>query len=178
MILKEPIRQIGYYVENVREAATRHHELFGSGPYFIAENARMQVEYRGKNIEQVNTAAFGQWGAVQLEIIQGLPDGPDRDVFRELYPKGSGRYGVHHVTIIVDDFDASLAVMEAAGFEVALRLHIEKMDAPSVMLDALDTYGHFIELYPGVQPMVDFYDMVADAAKNFDGKQLFHDVQI
>lgn len=177
MLLNQPVRQLAYYVDDVRAAATRHHEMFGSGPFFIAENLRQPIHYRGRDTELCTSTAFGQWGSMQIELMQASPDGP-ADILHELYPKGSGRYGLHHVAIIVDDFDAGMAEMKAAGFEEALRSYIPAMDMPAALVDAVATYGHFVELYPAVSKLVGFFDMVADAAKSFNGKQLFHEVKI
>lgn len=177
MFKNQTVRQMGYCVEDVRTAVQRHHDLFGSGPFFIAENVVQNVTFRGEEVEFHSTTAFGQWGDLQIEIMQSLPSGPP-NILDELYPRGSGRFGLHHITFIVDDFDASVADMEKAGFEVALSSYIDSMDAPAVMIDAVERYGHYIELYPGVRPMVEFYDMVEDAAKDFDGKDLFHEIKI
>lgn len=41
-----------------------------------------------------------------------------------------------------------------------------------VFVDAIDTYGHFIELYEWVPRLRNMHDLVEEAAKNFDGNGL------
>lgn len=177
MLPNETIRQMAYCVPDVREFAAQHRALFGSGPFFLAENSRQTVTFLGEETLFCTTAAFGQWGDVQIEIMQSLPDGPP-NILDELYPRGSGRFGLHHVAFIVDDFGSSVATLENAGFDVALRAHIEAVDAPSVMVDAVERLGHYIEIYPGVPGMIEFYDMVEEAARNYKGGDLFTKIEL
>jgi hypothetical protein len=43
------------------------------------------------------------------------------------------------------------------------------LDIPCFFADGLDTYGHFVEYYPRVPLLVHVHEMVANAAKGFDG---------
>lgn len=176
MLLGQPIRQIAYYVEDIRAAAERHHRMFGSGPYYLLENTSMTVDYRGQDTEFSTSQALGQWGALQIEFLQSNNDGPS--VLHDLYPAGSGKYGLHHVSMIVDDLDAAVRDGDAEGYPVAMWLYYDKMDMKIAFLDAVDTYGHFIELYQEAPGIVGFYDMVEKGAQDFDGTDLFREVSL
>jgi len=77
-----PIRQIAYVVPDLRAAARRHAGLFGSGPYFIAEGyTDIPHIYRGEERLMSIDSALGQWGEVQIELIQPTDDRPS--VWRE-----------------------------------------------------------------------------------------------
>ena len=55
-----PIRQIAYFVPDVRVAAARHAALFGSGPYFVAEHIPLRKAlYRGREgrLDQIGRAS-------------------------------------------------------------------------------------------------------------------------
>ena len=176
MLFGQPIRQIAYYVKDIRQAVERHHKLFGSGPFFLLEDLRLTVNYRGRDLEIGHSAAFGQWGDVQVELMQWFTGPPS--VIHDLYPQGSGRYGLHHVAVIADDLDAAIADMASAGLHEAMRSSLPAWDMTVVMIDAIDTYGHFIEIYQSVPSLVEFYDMVERAAEDFQGDHLLREMTL
>jgi len=169
---RHPIRQIAYFVPNIRAAAERHSALFGSGPYFVAEHIPLRrALHRGKEAALDHSSAYGQWGELMIEFVQQNNPGPS--VFYDLYPDGGE--GLHHVALIVDDLAKTRAQFEAEGMETAL--HAEMMDGfPFLMMDAVRETGHFIELYEGVPALVDFYAMVRDASAGFDGREVIREI--
>ena len=52
-----------------------------------------------------HSSAYGQWGAIMVELVEDHGDGPSpvRDMFP---PDGSG---LHHLAFFVDDLDAAVA---------------------------------------------------------------------
>src|SRR5262249_54570204 len=107
-LLRLPIRQIAYFVPDVRTAATKHHALHGSGPYFIADHIPLRrALHRGTERPLDHTSAYGQWGDVMIEFVQQNNAGPS--AFHDVYPEGSGRQGIHHVAVFVDSVSESVA---------------------------------------------------------------------
>jgi catechol 2,3-dioxygenase-like lactoylglutathione lyase family enzyme len=168
MLLGQPIRQIAYLVDDVREAARNHSSLFGSGPFFVREHMVLEVTHRGRRGIFDHTAAFGQWGDVQVELLQ--PHTPGPSILTDLYPEGSGRTGIHHVALIVNDLKAALVEMAAKGYELALHARSASTGLEGVMVDAVKDFGHFIELYEPTPRLAGFYRAVAEAAVGFDGR--------
>jgi catechol 2,3-dioxygenase-like lactoylglutathione lyase family enzyme len=162
-----PIRQVAYFVPDSRAAALRHHKLYGSGPYFVAEHIPVRVSlHRGVQRPLDHTSAYGQWGQVMVEFVQQNNPGPS--CFHDMYPEGSGRGGMHHVALFIDDIQAEIARLNAAGFPTAL--YAEMNDGfPFAMIDMVAELGHMIELYQPLERLAGFYTFVADAAKGFDG---------
>jgi len=160
------VRQIAYFVPDVRAAARRHSALFGSGPYFVADHIPLaRVLHRGRDATLDHSSAYGQWGALMIEFVQQNDPGPS--VFRDMFPEGGE--GLHHVALIVDDLAVARAHFEGQGLAVAL--HAEMLDGFTfLMIDAVARYGHMIELYEGVPTLTGFYGMVRDAAVGFDGR--------
>jgi catechol 2,3-dioxygenase-like lactoylglutathione lyase family enzyme len=159
------IRQIAYFVPDVRAAARRHHEAFGSGPYFVADNiALSRALYRGTPSTLDHSSAYGQWGEVMIEFCQQNNPGPS--AFHDLYPEGSGRTGLHHVALFVDDLDAEVARQRELGRELALDAAM--LDGfRYVFVDAVKEYGHMLELYEPSDALTGFYAMVRRSAGNF-----------
>lgn len=171
-----PIRQVAFFVEDVRAAARAHHEAFGSGPYFVADNIPLaRAVHRGVERELDHTSAYGQWGEVMIEFVAQNNPGPSP--FRDLYPEGSGRWGMHHVAVFVDDVDAELTKFATRGAECALRA--EMTDGfVFAFADTTATLGLFTELYAPTKTLVDFYAMVAQAAKDYRGTDPLHTIRM
>ena len=169
MFSGQPVRQIAYFVPDVREAARRHSAQFGSGPYFVNDSMVLgDPVYRGTPLDLDHSAALGQWGDVMIEFSQQNQPGPS--YFHDIYPEGSGRFGLHHVALIVDDFGAAKRHFSGKGYATAFEAIA--VGVPFAMMDATADYGHMIELYPKC-PIVDgLYDMVRDAAADFDGSDV------
>jgi len=167
MLLGQPIRQIAYFVNDVRDAARRHSALFGSGPYFVAENIPLRsCLHRGQPAHLDHTSAYGQWGELMIEFVQQNNPGPS--AFRDMYPEGSAG-GVHHVALIIDDLEASIRAFNQQGFETALYAEMNSGFA-FAMMDTVAVYGHMVELYMPAPELTGFYDFVKDAARTFDGR--------
>jgi catechol 2,3-dioxygenase-like lactoylglutathione lyase family enzyme len=162
-----PVRQMAYFVPDVRSAALRHHQRFGSGPYFVADNIPLRTSvHRGVQCTLDHSSAYGQWGDIMIEFVQQNNSGPS--AFHDIYAEGSGRFGFHHVALFVNDVDAACARCAADGFETAFRAEMND-GFVYAFVDAVAEYGHMIELYQPLPQLTGFYDMVADAAKSFKG---------
>jgi hypothetical protein len=160
-----PIRQVAYFVEDIRAAARVHHAGFGSGPYFISENIPLdRCIHRGEESRLDHSSAYGQWGDVMIEFVQ--QNNPGASVFHDLFPEGSGRKGLHHMAIFVDDLANSIADLDRAGFAMAMEAQVAG-GISFAMIDMVATSGHMLELYEQSKVLLDFYAMVAESAGEF-----------
>jgi len=177
MHFEYPIRQVAYLVDDVYQAANEHHSQFGSGPFHVVEKVEVNVEYRGRpDTPFTSRSGFGQWGDIQIELIESLDSGPS--VLNEMYPPGSNKTGLHHVAVFADDLGNTAKRLEQAGISIALKAYLEIMDINVIMADTLGTYGHFIEIYQNGPQIEGFYEMVKSSAEGFDGKQLFRELSL
>lgn len=174
MIAGLPIRQIAYFVQDVRAAAVAHAATFGSGPYFVADNIPLKnCLHRGRPTPLDHSSAYGQWNELMVEFVQQNNLGPS--VFHDMF--AGGEEGLHHVALIVDGLDAARAACAQAGFETALEAEMND-GFRFLMMDAVDRYGHMIELYEGAPVLTGFYDFVKQASVGFDGKDLIRDISM
>lgn len=163
-----PIRQVAYFCADVRAAALAHHRLFGSGPFFVADNIPLaRAVHRGVERPLDHSSAYGQWGDVMVEFVAQNNPGPSP--FRDLFPEGSGQWGLHHVAVFVDDVDAALARFEAQGHATALRAEMND-GFVFAFADTTAALGHMTELYAPVPVLTAFYAMVAEAANGYRGE--------
>lgn len=160
-----PPRQLAYFCPDIRAAALAHHRRFGSGPFFVADNIPLaRSVHRGVERPFDHSSAYGQWGDVMVEFVQQNNAGPS--AMRDLYPEGSGRFGLHHVALFVDDVDAELARLASEGVATAQRS--EMTDGfVFAFADTSAIYGHMLELYAPLPALTGFYAMVAEAARTF-----------
>lgn len=160
-----PIRQIAYFVPDVRAAARAHSATFGSGPYYVADHiALTRAFHRGTARQLDHSSAYGQWGEVMIEFCQQNNPGPS--AFHDLYPEGSGRQGLHHLALFVDDLDVAVAGFAAQGHQVALDAAMSD-GFRYVFIDTVATYGHMLELYEPTAALTGFYRTVREMAGDF-----------
>ncbi|CAN5213233.1 hypothetical protein BH10PSE12_BH10PSE12_26620 [soil metagenome] len=174
MMTRLPIRQIAYFVPDVRVAATAHAATFGSGPYFVADHIPLKrCLHRGVPAHLDHSSAYGQWNDVMIEFVQQNNAGPS--AFRDMFAEGCE--GFHHVALIVKDLNAARASCEQAGFPIALEAEMND-GFRFLMMDAVARYGHMIELYEGVPVLIDFYAFVQRASIGFDGRDVIRDISM
>lgn len=175
-MIERPIRQIAYFVSDVRAAALSHHHLFGSGPYFVADHIALRLsKHRGVQRLLDHSSAYGQWGGVMVEFVQQNNVGPSP--FHDMYPEGSGREGIHHVALFVDDVVTEIARFNALGHPTALYAEMQSGFA-FAFIDTVAKLGHMVELYAPAPALTDFYARVAHAAKTFAGGEVINDIAL
>lgn len=158
-------RQVAYFVPDVRAAASRHHALFGSGPFFVADNIPLACAvHRGVPRELDHSSAYGQWGSVMVEFVQQNNTGPS--AFHDLYPEASGLSGLHHVALFVRSVEQDLRHYAQRGFPVALDARMND-GFRFAFVDTSAALGHMLELYEPTEALTGFYEMVAGAAGDF-----------
>jgi len=169
-----PIRQIAYVVPDLRAAARRHAGLFGSGPYFIAEGyTDIPHIYRGEERLMSIDSALGQWGDVQIELIQPTDDRPN--VWREGASATGAGPKCHHVCFHPDSLDEAIASYEARGYPVAFDFTLPG-GTRTVLMDTLAELGHFVEFYERTPEIAHLYDFIETAAAGFDGNNLLRPI--
>jgi methylmalonyl-CoA/ethylmalonyl-CoA epimerase len=140
-------------------------ETMGAGPFFALDHVKLEeVKYKGAPANIDFSMVIGYWGEVQIELIRQHNEAASiYKTWRE-----EGREGLHHVCILVDDMKvARNAVVEAkatiaqearvpGGGEV---IYVDTGGGPGTMVEILKTA-------PGGR---EFFAMMRDAAKNWDG---------
>jgi hypothetical protein len=134
-----PVVQLAYRVDDLEAAALRWVEL-GAGPFFVVSPENV----------------VGQLGSLMIELkplhAYDCEDPP----------------GLHHVASFVDDFDAARAAFEKRGVQLA-RLGETNDGMQFACYDTSEELGHQWEIYPPHPSEVSVYEMVAAAAKDWDG---------
>ena len=157
-MIGDPV-QLAYAVDDV-VAAARRWSARGVGPFFVIEHIAVHhARVNGTASTFDHSSAYAQWGPLMVELICQHDDGAERIVESS---------GLHHVASFVDDFASASARLRAAG-------HAEVFygetgaGMPFAFHDALAERGHLIEIYERTDRLGRFYDMVHEAASEWDG---------
>ncbi len=162
-----PVRQLAYKVNDLEAAAASHHRLFGSGPFFVLRHiALSSSQHRGIARPFDHSSAYGQWGSVMVQLV--VQHNPDDSGLHDMFPFGSGREGLHHAALFVDDLEAAIAHFADQGAPLA-QLMMTVTGTTFAYVDTRDSLGHKLELYEPTAQLTGFYDFVAAAAQGWDG---------
>ena len=163
------IVQIAYDIGqdgDVRSAAARHAERFGSGPFFVNEHIPLAAAaHRGATAVFDHSSAYGQSGGVMVELVcQHHVEPPS--LRAELRQRGTG---VHHIAYFTDDLDREAARLEGLGYPQAMLA--ETLGGRRFAFhDAVSELGHLLEIYELDDGLARFYAKVAAAADGWDGR--------
>lgn len=138
------IHQNGYVVENLDAALAQWVDSMGVGPFF--KLGRLELEYyvyRGEPSPLEVAVAVGFAGSLQIELIQQLNHAPSH--YRDFIARHG--YGLQHLGVFVDDYDATIERMERANLPMAVRgkvrngprfAYFETGPLPGTMLEIAD----------------------------------------
>ncbi len=167
-------RQIAYFVPDIEIAAKAHSAAFGSGPFFVFRHVPLSwSKHRGIDQPFDHSSAYGQWGDVMVEFVQQHNSEPS--ACHDIYPAGSGRFGLHHIAVWVENLREAIAEFAAQGTHLAQH-SCTSTGMEFAFLDAVVSLGHMIEIYEGSGPLKDFYAMVHGAAQDWDSRDLFREL--
>jgi|GEM_PF-1486372 len=109
-----PLFQHAYLVNDLDQAITHWHTLFGAGPFVKAEHHKTdRFDYRGTDQEADVSYAFGYLGDMQIQFIVQHDDTPS--IYRDMFEPG--QEGFHHLGCLVHDFEAEFSRLESLGFD-------------------------------------------------------------
>lgn len=162
-----PPVQIAYAVPDAVAAAVQWADRFGAGPFVVRRHIAVDdVSYRGRPASFDHTSAYGQWGAVMVELVEVHGPGPDivSDVVEH------GETALHHLAHLVEDLDLAIDQLRDMGCEVAMSA-VTAGGTRFVFVDARPVFGHMVELYQRSDRLTRFYAEVAAAAEGWDGAE-------
>jgi len=162
-----PMRQIGYVVPDLHEAMAYWASTCGIGPWFYFERSAFQTfTYNDKHHDDIDlTVGFANSGEIQLEIIQQRCRTPSMYIdFLARFPAG----GMQHWSSWPVDYQTRYDAARALGYEVAM----EGMHArgPFAYFRNEGPTGAVIEMSELTPGRKAFFDMVRDAAVDWDGR--------
>lgn len=161
--------QLGYVVRDI-EAAMRHWtSVMGVGPFFYLERAEfIDYRYRGIRHDLWVSGALAQCGGVQIELIQQRNDA--QSMYRDFL--AAGREGLQHIAFWHEPgrYEKVLAQALAQGFTVAMETATVEPQGKLVYFEQEAHPGTVIELSCLSAGKRKIFDMIADSARDWDGR--------
>lgn len=161
-----PIGHIGYVVDDIEAGVAWAVSSFGAGPFFVVSHLPFDVcTFNGEPAQYDHSSAFGQWGAIKLELTVVHSATPA--ALAELLGGQAPRVG--HVGMLVDDLEAESAALDAAGLPV---FHTGFSGPVSARWhDGRATLGHHVELLRRGPEIEAFYELIRSSALDWDGSE-------
>ena len=164
-LIRYPIQQHAYVVDDLDSAMQRWIETTGAGPFFVSrDHYGHRHTYRGQPWDEPLHYAFAGTGPTHVQLIQ--QDSDTASIYREMF--GPGEEGFHHVAMLVpeDEHAAEVARFERAGFQVASTLW-SYVDV--AYIDCREAIGCFVELHGANQTIYDLFELFRTSHEEWDG---------
>ena len=183
------VHQIGFYAPDWKEFAKKHHELFGSGPFYYTTNTFGRLMYRGEEINCKGLelhAAYGGWGSHSVEVVQQIP----ADIPTMYTDHGNMEtVSMNHLHMFVEDLGEAQEACYALGIPIvtigwsdpanalrkaeetganieAVRASLEK--SSFMVIDLTRDLGTMVQLITPRAKLL--HDMIRKAAADWDGE--------
>jgi hypothetical protein len=158
------IVQIAYAVEDVRAVARSFADRVGAGPFFVRHHSLPRhVDHRGQLGEFDHSSAYGQWGPLQVELVEVHHAAPGS--LAEIVQRTSG---IHHVATFVDSIDAEQRRLVELGWPPVMTAETAS-GMRYAFHDSRAELGHLLEVYEPSAGVLALYGMVAAAAAGWNG---------
>ena len=157
--------QASLVVDDVEQTALEWVRATGIGPFFVFSNIPVEeFHYRGQPATIDFSVAIAQAGEIQIELVSQQSSGPS--AYRDLIAQG--RSGFHHVALYSYDYDADLRSYVERGFAQA----VEGKFAGKrfCYVDTSAAIGCMVELIEDSPVQLEFFARIADAARDWDGR--------
>ena len=159
------IVQIAYAVEDVREAARSFAERMGAGPFFVRHHdLPRHVDHRGEPAGFDHSSAYGQWGDVQVELVQ-IHDAEPASL-ADIVQRSTG---IHHVATFVASIDDEQRRLTALGWPAVMTAETAS-GMRYAFHDARAELGHLVEIYEPSRCVLALYAQVAAASSGWQGE--------
>lgn len=169
--MRKPVQivQNCYVVRDLEAACARLQALYGIGPFVGGAEAELSEHvYRGVPAAPIRLrGVFVQSGDLNIELVQLLSDAPS--AFHDMFANGAE--GFHHVAMYCDDYAGERDRMIAEGYPLASEFTVAGIGR-ICYLDARDSLGHMLELYPESPVIRAMYTQAREAPKTWDGRAL------
>lgn len=161
----QPAAQVAYAVEDLAAAGRAWAERTGAGPFFVRQHPpTAALDAAGGPVAFCHASAYGQWGALQLELVQ-VQEGTSSSL-RDVLP---ARDGIHHVAWFAEDLAAERLRLTALGWPPVMTATTASGSAYAFH-DARHDLGHLVEVYEPTARLRALYAHVAGASRDWDGR--------
>jgi hypothetical protein len=162
-----PVHHLAYLSDDLEATVQQLVSKFRAGPFFVLRDVTFdQLTSRGEPATFAHDSAFGQCGAVPIEVMQVKQLEPER--VRAGFALAPPQ--LHHTAYVVPRTDLEAAREELEQRGLPAFLHATSGEIDSTLHDATQTLGHHVELHADCQQLREVFGMVRDASVGWDGR--------
>ena len=159
------VMQASWVVDDVERVAHEWVRTTGIGPFFVFAHIPIEEgRYRGELRTLDFSVAIAQAGDVQIELVAQHDEGPS--AYRDLI--AAGQRGLHHIALYCEDYDRDLASYVEQGFVPAFDGTFGGKRFSYI--DTSASIGCMVELIEDSPLQLEFFAKIADAARDWDGR--------
>lgn len=160
------VMQLAYVPGDFDAALKFWIETMGAGPFFALDHVALEdVHYQGKPANIDFSLVLGYWGDIQIELIRQHNDTPS--IYKSW--RDEDHEGLHHVCILVDDMAAARTAVANAKARIAQEGKVSG-GGEVIYVDTGGGLGTMVEILKPAPGGREFFAMMRDAARNWDGK--------
>jgi hypothetical protein len=161
--------QLSMVVNDLEAAAHMWGEKLGVGPWICFENAMegRRFVHRGQDSAVGMSLAMTYAGETQFELIQQTNDAPSP--YREFLD--AGREGVQHIEFWPEDYPASCAAFESAGFEEVSVIYQPDGTKNGSYFVSPASVGVVVAVIPSTPFRQSYMTVIEKLAANWDGSR-------
>ena len=158
--------QIAWVVRDLEAAIEHWTRVMNVGPFFVFEHVPFsELLFRGIPSPVDMTAALAYSGETQIELIYQHNEAPS--IYTEFL--SAGGTGVHHVAVMTDAIEDTVARLSAEGFTLAQQGRAVQ-GSQFAYLETGHEPGGMLELIERSPLTVEIFHRIHDAARNWDGR--------
>ncbi len=162
-IIRHPIWQYAYFVEDIDEACKKWNTMVGAGPFHVVRSHTAEnFQHPREHVEADVSYAFGQAGPAHIQFIAQHDDTPS--IYRDMYKPGN--FGFHHIGLLIHDVTAEVKRFNDEGYETACTLwggdYVAYMDCRKDM-------GCYVELHGDAPIIRNLFDGWKQQHEEWDG---------
>lgn len=159
------VAQVAYAVDDLEAAGRAWSERTGAGPFFVRQHPPAAArDARGKAARFCHASAYGQWGALQLELLH-----VQAQTSASLLDVVPAAAGLHHVAWFAADLATEQRRLTALGWPVVMTARTSSGSAYAFH-DARHDLGHLVEVYEPTERLRALYAHVTGASEDWDGR--------
>ena len=168
------IMQMAFVVDDFDKAIEFWTKKMNVGPFLKIENVEFkELYYKGKATNLDFAGALSYTGNMQIELIKQYCDTPS--IYTEYDNNKKGP--LHHVCALTTDIKNDITVMESQGY-TNLQGGKTQDNGKFAYLHTKDKKDPIFELAQLSKSGLDFFDMMKDAAKNWDRKSAIIEAEV
>jgi hypothetical protein len=165
MLVQRIPDHFGYVVSDIERTVGHWAAQFGAGPFFMFDRVKFdEVLHLGKPCTFVHSCAFGQWGAVMVEIQEIHASDPS--TLTELLIPGTLPVP-NHVAYVSERPEEDSAALIGDGYK--LFLHVKRGEIEARFHDTRRFLGHGVEILCKSKLRDEMTRMLRSAARGWDG---------